>query len=211
MVAQPILRSTNGNKIVSISVKSQGSKDTWGSEYMKGKAPSAEALKCEEHFKELTGGMKTPKWLGYNPNFFWSKLEKVKDQSLKKNYQYIVGAVQQGMKESHPGIDLQQCKLLELFDFILGVDHTIVWNGKVIGFDVTKNPYAPSVKVQKTHQAYRGTKIELLKEFGYQGYIIILWSVKDYENANKEDLKRQLIKGLQSWRPKEFTHIIELK
>lgn len=204
MVAQfnsPILRST----------KSQGLKDSWGSQYMKGKAPSAEALKCEEHFKELTGGMKTPKWLGYNSNFFWSKLEKVKDQSLKENYQYIVKAVQQGMSNSHPGVDLHKCELLELFDFILGVDHTIVWNGKVIGFDVTKNPYAPSVKVQKTHQAYRGTKIELLKEFGYQGYIIILWSVKDYEKADKEDLKRQLINGLQAWRPKEFTHIIELK
>jgi len=67
-----------------------------------------------------------------------------------------------------------------------------------------------NVKLQKTYEAYRGTKLELLKEF-YDGYIIILWSVKDYKSRDKDRIKRQFLKGLANWRPKEFTHVIELK
>lgn len=181
--------------------------------YMKGAAPSALARRCEEEFKDLTElmGLKGPKFLNYGIGYPWSKIEKVKDQKLKGHYEYILSAVQKGMANSHPDVNLKTCSLHEFLDFVLSVDHTILWDSKVIGFDITMNPYAPEVKVSKTHEAYRGTKIKLMREFGYQGYIIVLWSVKDYKNANKEDLMKQLLKGLQEYRPKDFTHIIHIK
>lgn len=210
MVAQVILPSTRQVTSDNGGNKPQ-QKELSVDKYVKGGAPSQAARRCEGEFKDLTKEFKAPKWLGYNSNYFWSKLDKVKDQKLKGNYKYIVDAVQHGMGNSHPGVKLENCSLLELFDFILSIDHTILWNGKVIGFDVTKNPYALENKVNKTHEAYRGSKIHLLREFGYQGYIIVLWSVKDYKNADKKDLMKQLLKGLQEYRPKDFTHIIHIK
>lgn len=212
MVAQIILSnrqaqitSDNGGNIKS-QVKKLGA-----DKYMKGAAPSALARRCEEEFKDLTKEFKAPKFLNYGIGYPWSKIDKVKDQKLKGHYEYILSAVQKGMANSHPDVDLKTCTLHEFLDFVLSVDHTILWDSKVIGFDITMNPYAPEVKVSKTHEAYRGTKIKLMREFGYQGYIIILWSIKDYKNADKEDLMKQLLKGLQEYRPKDFTHIIHIK
>lgn len=211
MIAQVILSNhqvTSNNGGNKSQVKKLGA-----DKYVKGAAPSALARRCEEEFKNLTElmGMKGPKFLKFGIGYPWSKIEKVKDQKLKGHYEYILSAVQKGMANSHPDVDLKTCSLHEFFDFVLSVDHTVLWDSKVIGFDITMNPYAVEKKVEKTHKAYRGTKIKLMREFGYEGYIIVLWSVKDYKGADKECLKSQLLKGLSEWRPKEFTHIIHIK
>lgn len=128
MVAQVVLSNRRSAQVTSDNggnIKSQVKK-LGADKYHKGVAPSADARRCEEEFKDLTKEFKAPKWLEYNSNYFWSKLDKVKDQKLKENYKYIVEAVQQGISNSHPGVNLKECKLLELFDFILSIDHTVL-------------------------------------------------------------------------------------
>jgi hypothetical protein len=186
-------------------------KSGWGDNYITHRKPSAFAIKAESDFKDLTSKfLKCPKWANHHPNFFWNKINDIQDEVLREQYFYILDAVTYGMGQSHPDVNLRDCSLLELCDFVLGVDHSIRYKSWNLGVDVTTNPNAPNVKEHKVHHAYRGAKLDMIKEF-YDGYIIILWSVKDYENANHESLKSQLLKGLSEWRPKEFTHIIELK
>lgn len=213
MVAQfnsPILRS-NENKVVSINKPVKVEKSSWGDNYIPHRKPSAFAIKAENDFKDLTNKfLRAPKWTNFHQNYFWSKINNIQNEVLREQYFYILDAVQEGMTKSHEDVNLRNCSLLELCDFVLGVDHSFRYKSFNLGVDVTTNPNAVEVKRHKVHQAYRGAKLDMIKEF-YDGYIIILWSVKDYENADHESLKSQLLKGLSEWRPKEFTHIIELK
>lgn len=209
----PTLRTnsnSNGNK-VDKQQPTKVVKSIWGDNFIPHQKPSYQAVKAEGDFKDLTSQfLRFPKWSRFHANYFWNKINGVKDELLREQYFYILDAVQIGMGNSHPDVNLRDCSLLELCDFVLGVDHSIRYKSWNLGVDVTTNPRAPEVKQHKVHQAYRGAKLDMIKEF-YNGYIIILWSVKDYENADHESLKNQLIHGLQAWRPKEFTHIIELK
>lgn len=221
-ISRPVVRSNSApaapikkERVVS-APQCQYGHDKWGSGYMKGKAPSESALRCEANFKDLTAlskEFKSPGFLKYDSKYFWNKVEGSK---FKDQYGFMINRIQEGMSMSHPDVNLHEASLLEVFDFVLGADHTLLYKTSyskepvLLGFDVTKNPNAVEVKIQKTHCAYRGSKLELLKEFGFQGYIVILWSVKDYENHDKKKLLNQLLEGLKRWNPKDFTHAIEI-
>jgi len=170
----------------------------------KGYKPSAASVQVEENFKAVMGPLK-------QPSFVTQPIEELQTLAAHKpDIKYMWDRISEGKAKSHGSPDFSSTE--EALDFLLGVDVTRVFEGRVVGFDVTRNAMQENIhnKIRKVTKAFRGAREELFSKLGYDAYVVVVWKVRKnrLDRGDISCLQQQLVDGLHA--QKEFAGSITL-
>lgn len=212
VASKPVIKSAQVQ--VHLSVVPSTSKEVAVNGYFKGKAPSAKASELEKRVES------TLKLLGANPPAFLDWSIEYLLQFIKEEVHYhnsppkdtgwnnlgdmLLENTMLGMNKSHPHIkSWTDLSVKEAIDFLLGVDVALMYKGKLLGLDITANPDAVRLKMEKVAHAFKEARMDVLEALDFDHYIVVLGK---YGELDIGKLKR----GLSSLNPNEAIASISL-